>query len=163
MIAQRAEPCVRCGDLRISIANELEAEFETRILDGWRGGFPRADKAENASSGFLDLLQALGQQPGVALVELDVVLRCRASLKARLLGRRRRLRLRLRFHGCGEGLLSILNGVARNSATLTARSRGTHRVPSLPQYEGYKKERCDRIGPRFLKDCIGQQSGESDP
>ena len=51
-------------------------------LGGRRGGFLRADGIENSSSGLLDMLQALRQQLGVTLVKLDVVLRCRASLKA---------------------------------------------------------------------------------
>jgi len=45
------------------------------VLDGWRGRFPRADSIENASSGVLDVLQALRQQLGITVVELDVVLR----------------------------------------------------------------------------------------
>src|SRR5579883_1526869 len=50
-------------------------------LEGWRGGVLRADGVENASGSLLDVLQALGQQFGVTLVKLDVILRCRSCLK----------------------------------------------------------------------------------
>jgi len=50
-------------------------------LYGWRGGFLRANSVENASSGSLDVLQAIREQLGVTLVKLDVIRSCRARLK----------------------------------------------------------------------------------
>src|ERR1700689_1050910 len=68
-----------------------------RPLDGRRGGFLRADSVENSRGSLLGVLQTFRQQLGGPLVKLDVVLRCRASLKTNCLADDE-------CHGLGFGL-----------------------------------------------------------
>ena len=56
-----------------------QQEGNLATLGGRRGGVLRADSIENSSGGLLDVLQAFRQQLGVALIKLDVILRCRAT------------------------------------------------------------------------------------
>src|ERR1700682_4679576 len=65
----------------------------------------------------LDVLQALQEQLGVTLIELDLVLCCRASLKPD--GRRRMQRPRLQSRGCA---LKCWRG-ARHGASIRVRPR----------------------------------------
>src|ERR1700683_1061099 len=68
-----------------------------RPLDGRRGGFLRADSVENSSGSLRFASQTFQRQLGVPREKLDVVLRCRASLKTNCLADDE-------CHGLGFGL-----------------------------------------------------------